>query len=142
MCSLINMFNIFNLKTCILKFIKNMKYSTNINIIVTLCRGYFYYFDEISPIFITNDRFLLKYNHTEWEKLLFKSDPKVRFSKYEDLWSSWGLKNQFFLWARVIMVWKFFLQVKTFRIKFLWIFYLKIWPSSSDIRIDVLKIYS
>ena len=65
MCSLINMFNIFNLKTCILKFIKNMKYSKNINIIVTLCRGYFYYFDEISPIFITNDRFLLKYNHTE-----------------------------------------------------------------------------
>ena len=142
MCSLISILNIFNLKTCILKFIKNMKYSKNINIIVTLCRGYFYYFDEISPIFITNDRFLLKYNHTEWEKLLFKSDPKVRFSKYEDLWSSWGLKIQIFQWVRVIMICKFFLQSKIVRRFFLWFFYFKIWLPSPDIRIDVLKIYS
>ena len=119
------MFNISNLKTCILKFIKNMKYSKNINIIVTLCRGYFYYFDEISPIFITNDRFLLKYNHTEWEKLLFKSDPKVRFSKYEDLWSSWGLKNQIFQWVRTIMICNFFYSQKHFDKIFSMIFYLK-----------------
>ena len=138
MCSLISILNIFNLKRCILKFIKNMKYQLYCDI---LTRIILLFRDNLTSMY-HKWPFLVEMQPYLVRKRFFKSDPKVRFSKYEDLWSSWGLKIQIFQWVRVIMICKFFLQSKIVRKFFLWFFYFKIWLPSPDIRIDVLKIYS